>query len=825
MNFKHLIKKTTFNLLIFIGIFCLSGGSYAVAAETYPAPVLNSATLNGGNYVLDWSLPSNPTGTPAGGYDIVIDGVDTNAQWETSNTTTTISGLDTTANHTFQIEARWTQATPRQFPRSNVLTVTPAESYPAPVLNSAAMSGSSYVLNWSLPNNPAGNPTGGYDIVVDGADTGEWRTTQTSTTISGLDTRVSHTFMVEARWTQADPSQYPRSGEITVESLKDTTPPTVIISSPSSDTTITSAQTLTVVANASDDTGVSKVEFYNGSTLIATDTSNTFSTSLTISDADNGTIYNLTAVAYDAAGNSTSSTPVNVVVNLMEAYPAPVLNSAALNGSSYALTWNLPSNSSGIPAGGYDIVVDGVDTGEWRTTQTSTTINGLDTAVNHTFMVEARWTQADPSQYPRSSALTVEAFKDSTSPAVTVTSPSSGITVTSDQTLTIVANASDDIGVSKVEFYDGANLIGTDTTNTFSTSISITDAHNGTHSITAVAYDDAGNTSQSSPVTVTVNIQSAQEATYTAPILDYVEAVGSEFHLGWSQPSTSYGIPAGGYDIIIDGQDSDNPTNQVTAIIGGQSAGSHCFQIEARWTQAEPKQFPRSEQVCATLEETSSDDSATSEPDTSEPRSDGSLAVFPGAEGFGSGTVAGRGGQIIRVTNLNDSGTGSFRAAATASGARIVVFEVGGTINLNSVVLIRNPYLTIAGQTAPEPGIQLRNYGIEIDTHDVLVQHLRIRAESGEGDGLRIHGYQNATYNIVIDHVTSNWASDENMSIWGATSGSGVHDVTLSNCMIAEGGFGILIGSSSTQANFMNKISVIDNLFAHKLRKKPETDQ
>ena len=222
-----------------------------------------------------------------------------------------------------------------------------------------------------------------------------------------------------------------------------------------------------------------------------------------------------------------------------------------------------------------------------------------------------------------------------------------------------------------------------------------------------------------------------------------------------------------------------------------------------------------------TGEESSSDDSATSEPDTSEPRSDGSLAVFPGAEGFGSGTVAGRGGQIIRVTNLNDSGSGSFRAAATASGARIVVFEVGGTINLNSVVLIRNPYLTIAGQTAPEPGIQLRNYGIEIDTHDVLVQHLRIRAESGEGDGLRIHGYQNETYKVVVDHVTSNWASDENMSIWGASSGRGVHDVTLSNCIIAEGGKGILIGSDSSTADHIDNISVIDNLFAHNTERNP----
>jgi len=87
------------------------------------------------------------------------------------------------------------------------------------------------------------------------------------------------------------------------------------------------------------------------------------------------------------------------------------------------------------------------------------------------------------------------------------------------------------------------------------------------------------------------------------------------------------------------------------------------------------------------------------------PPSVGYLPVFPGAQGFGTETKAGRGGNVIKVTNLNDSGTGSLRAALTANSPRIVIYEVSGTISLSSKIEVTNPYLTVAGQTAPSPGI------------------------------------------------------------------------------------------------------------------------
>jgi len=92
------------------------------------------------------------------------------------------------------------------------------------------------------------------------------------------------------------------------------------------------------------------------------------------------------------------------------------------------------------------------------------------------------------------------------------------------------------------------------------------------------------------------------------------------------------------------------------------------------------------------------------------------IPAFPGAEGFGADSVGGRGGRVIEVTNLQQSGTGSLRACVEASGPRTCVFHVGGTIELTSGLAIQNPYITIAGQTAPGGGITLKGYPLSIST-------------------------------------------------------------------------------------------------------------
>src|SRR6185295_343164 len=105
--------------------------------------------------------------------------------------------------------------------------------------------------------------------------------------------------------------------------------------------------------------------------------------------------------------------------------------------------------------------------------------------------------------------------------------------------------------------------------------------------------------------------------------------------------------------------------------------------------------------------------------------------AFPEAAGWAATTKGGRSGQVIRVTNLNADGPGSFRAAVDTAGPRIVVFEVGGVIDLGAKTMtVREPFVTVAGQTAPSPGISFIRGGMDVATHDVVVRHIRIRPGS-----------------------------------------------------------------------------------------------
>ncbi|HLO14114.1 MAG TPA: hypothetical protein VK206_04735, partial [Anaerolineales bacterium] len=146
-----------------------------------------------------------------------------------------------------------------------------------------------------------------------------------------------------------------------------------------------------------------------------------------------------------------------------------------------------------------------------------------------------------------------------------------------------------------------------------------------------------------------------------------------------------------------------------------------------------------------------------------------SVVAFPGAEGFGAQSVGGRGGKVIEVTNLNDSGPGSLRACAAAQGPRICVFRTGGTITTQSEIVVTNPFLTIAGQTAPGGGITLRasqSYTGEtlvISTHDVIIRYVRFRAGASAlaNSVRRSLTLNNGGYNIILDHDSLSWATDQ----------------------------------------------------------------
>ena len=205
------------------------------------------------------------------------------------------------------------------------------------------------------------------------------------------------------------------------------------------------------------------------------------------------------------------------------------------------------------------------------------------------------------------------------------------------------------------------------------------------------------------------------------------------------------------------------------------------------------------------------------------------------SKGFAD-TRGGCDGQIIRVTNLENSGTGSLRAAVETKGPRIIVFEVGGVVDLKKKALkVTEPCVTIAGQTAPSPGITLIRGSISIQTHDVVIRHLRVRpgdAGMPKGSGWEPDGMTTAggeAYNVIVDHCSLTWAVDENLSASGprlegpqATS----HKVTFSNCIIAEG----LSHASHAKGEHSKgslihdccqDIAIIGNLYAHNVQRNP----
>jgi len=213
------------------------------------------------------------------------------------------------------------------------------------------------------------------------------------------------------------------------------------------------------------------------------------------------------------------------------------------------------------------------------------------------------------------------------------------------------------------------------------------------------------------------------------------------------------------------------------------------------------------------------------------------LPAFPGAQGWGSDTIGGRGGTVIKVTNLNDSGSGSLRAALLASGARYIIFTVGGTITLTSPIAIYNPYVTVAGQTAPGGGILIRgpneqggngNATIEVDTHDVIIRGLRIR-DTGKA-AIEILGESiNQTYNVIVDHNSLSWSTDTITGLWGYW-----HHITWSYNIISEGIFndtgqdwglsaGMLVGSGYGCTNY-DHLSVHHNMFVHNSDRNPEVN-
>jgi hypothetical protein len=171
------------------------------------------------------------------------------------------------------------------------------------------------------------------------------------------------------------------------------------------------------------------------------------------------------------------------------------------------------------------------------------------------------------------------------------------------------------------------------------------------------------------------------------------------------------------------------------------------------------------------------------------------ILAFPGAEGGGAYSFGGRGGKVFVVTSLEDRGPGTFREACEAGGARIVVFNVAGIIRIKTPVIIRAPYITIAGQTAPGDGVCIAGESVWINTHDVVIRYMRFRrGETNVGRRDDAIG-GNPVGNIMIDHVSASWGLDENMSMYrhmyNDSTGIpeqklGTVNITIQNSIFAE---------------------------------------
>ncbi|GGZ21431.1 polysaccharide lyase [Echinicola pacifica] len=204
------------------------------------------------------------------------------------------------------------------------------------------------------------------------------------------------------------------------------------------------------------------------------------------------------------------------------------------------------------------------------------------------------------------------------------------------------------------------------------------------------------------------------------------------------------------------------------------------------------------------------------------------IPAFPGAEGGGAYTPGGRGGKVYVVSSLADSGPGSLREACEAGGARTIVFNVAGIIQLEKPISIRAPYVTIAGQTAPGDGVCVAGETFAVDTHDVIIRHMRFRrgatdvtrrddALSGDPMG-----------NVIIDHCSVSWGLDENISMYrnmfqaddkSKTQKLPTANITIQNTISSEGldtynhAFGSTIGGLNS--------TFIRNLWANNISRNP----
>lgn len=224
---------------------------------------------------------------------------------------------------------------------------------------------------------------------------------------------------------------------------------------------------------------------------------------------------------------------------------------------------------------------------------------------------------------------------------------------------------------------------------------------------------------------------------------------------------------------------------------------------------------------------------AASDCETEPQRRSGPLA-FATAEGFGKYARGGRGGAVFIVDTLADSGPGSLRACAEATGRRTCVFSVSGTIAVDSWISVQSPYLTIAGQTSPG-GIAIKvnnsqNTPLLVQTHDVIIRHLRLRPGPAKSDSENIDTIQvsGGAHDVILDHLSTSWPTDEGINIVGdgkrRRACMDTRDITVQWSIMSEGLDHANRGAHSRGTYFgygARNISFHHNLIASNVRRNP----
>lgn len=492
------------------------------------------------------------------------------------------------------------------------------------------------------------------------------------------------------------------------------------------------------------------------------------------------------------------------------AAPSVPSNLRATSVSSTVVELRWKASTDNVKVTGYYVYLNDQPLG--TTTRTAFTHSGLQSGTRYTYRVSAYDAASNHSAWTEPLAVTTSgtAPADTTAPTVPT-----GLTAAASSSTQINLKwnpSTDNVAVTGYYVYLNDKPLTTTTTTSFS--------HTGltagtTYNYRVSAYDAVPNHSAwTSSVAATTPSATTNDTTApTVPTgLTAVASSSTQVDLKWNPSTDDVGVT--GYYVYLNDRILAQTTTTTFSHTGLTAGTTYNYRVSAYDAASNDSAWTAS--VAAT---TPGGSSGTPQGDT------GGLPVIPGAAGFGINTKAGRGGTVYRVTNLNASGDGSLKACTDASGPRVCIFEVSGTIYLTADIVIRNPYITIAGQTAPSPGITVRGAGINIATHDVLLQHLRVRpgdATTGPDpinrDAFKVEAVNGDSYNIVIDHVTGSWVTDEAISTWGSSTGK-IYDVTIRNSIFSESLYdsispdglhscGLLIGYRSS------RVTVMNNLFA-----------